>query len=102
MTSSTTTYTIQALPDEVFRGFTEPEIMVQVARAGQHDRPAPRLRHSPGRFLRDVALLCRSNRGRQDRANEDRYTARFVELDPPTHLVESITFACETPPSPFR
>ena len=93
MTSSSITRTIQALPDDVFRAFTNPDLLVQWLAP---DGMTARIRNfdiRPGGFYEMSLFYDDPSALGKTEANEDRYTARFIELVPPRRIVESITFA---------
>jgi uncharacterized protein YndB with AHSA1/START domain len=97
MASSTTTRTIQALPDDVFRAFTNLELLVQWQ---VPDGMTARIREfdiRPGGFYEMSLFYDDPAAAGKTEANVDRYTARFAELIPPRRIVESITFAGEDP-----
>jgi uncharacterized protein YndB with AHSA1/START domain len=97
MTSSTTSRTIPALPDAVFRAFTSPDLLVQWQAP---DTMTARIREfdiRPGGFYEMSLFYDDPTTTGKTQANEDRYTARIIELDPPRRIVESIVFAGEDP-----
>ena len=97
MTSSTTTRTIAATPQRVFAAFTDPDLLVQwqapdgmTARIHQHDI------HPGGSYEMSLYYDDPDATGKSG-GNEDRYTATFLEFDPPRRIVESIVFASDDP-----
>lgn len=95
MTTSTTSRLIDALPDDVFRAFIDPVLLVQwqapdsmTARLHHFDA-RPRGGYEMSLFYDDSTIAGKSG------GNEDRYTATFIELVPPSHIVESIVFATD-------
>ncbi len=97
MTSSSVTHTIDASPDRVFSAFTDPDLLVlwqapdtMTARIHRHDiRPG-------GSYEMSLYYDDPTAPGKTG-GNEDRYTATFLELDPPRRIVESIVFASDDP-----
>lgn len=92
MTSSTTSRLIQAFPDAVYRAFVDPELLVQwqapdgmTAKLHRFD-PRPGGGYEMSLFYDDPSIAGKSG------GNEDRYTATFIELVDPRHIVESIVF----------
>jgi uncharacterized protein YndB with AHSA1/START domain len=97
MTSSTVTRTIAAPPETVFAAFTDPALLVQwqapdtmTARIHRHDI-------RPGGSYEMSLYYDDPNAPGKSGGNEDRYTATFLELDPPHRIVESIVFASADP-----
>jgi len=97
MTSSTTSRTIVATPETVFSAFTDPDLLVQwqapdtmTARIHRHDM-RPGGSYEMSLYYDDPGAPGKSG------GNEDRYTATFLELDPPHRIVESIAFASDDP-----
>ncbi len=92
MTTSIITRLIDALPDDVYQAFIDPSLLVQwqapdgmTAKLHSFD-PRPGGGYEMSLFYDDPAIAGKS------RANEDRYTASFIELVQPRHIVESIIF----------
>ena len=97
MSSSSVTRTIAAPPEAVFAAFTDPALLVQwqapdtmTARIHRHDI------HPAGSYEMSLYYDDPDAPGKSG-ANEDRYTATFLELDPPHRIVESIVFASADP-----
>jgi uncharacterized protein YndB with AHSA1/START domain len=97
MASSTVTRTIAATPEALFAAFTEPDLLVQwqapdtmTARIHRHDV------RQGGSYEMSLYYDDPNAPGKSG-GNEDRYTATFLELDPPHRIVESIVFASDDP-----
>jgi uncharacterized protein YndB with AHSA1/START domain len=92
MTGSVTTRLIDALPDAIYQAFVDPVLLVQwqapdgmTARL-RHFDPRPGGGYEMSLFYDDASITGKSG------GNEDRYTATFIELVDPRHIVESIAF----------
>ena len=97
MATSTTSRTIAAPPERVFAAFIDPALLVlwqapdtMTARIHRHDI-------RPGGSYEMSLYYDHPHAPGKSGGNEDRYTATFLELDPPRRLVESIVFASDDP-----
>src|SRR4051794_5936076 len=98
MTTSTTTRLINAFPDAVYQAFVDPDLLVQwqapdnmIARLHRFD-PRPGGGYEMSLIYNDPSIAGKSG------ANEDRYTAAFIEPVHPRHIVEAIDFPTDAPP----
>ncbi|MCA9860969.1 MAG: SRPBCC domain-containing protein [Thermomicrobiales bacterium] len=97
MHTSSTTRTIAARPDTVYRAFVDPDLLVQwqapdhmTAQVHWFD-PRPGGGYEMSLFYDDPTTPGKTGN------NEDRYTARFIELVPPRKIVEVIQFDSADP-----
>jgi uncharacterized protein YndB with AHSA1/START domain len=95
MTSSSVSRTIPAPPEAVFSAFIDPDLLVQwqvpdtmTARIHRHD-----IRQG-GSYEMSLYYDDPDAPGKSG-GNEDRYTATFLEFDPPRHIVETIVFTSD-------
>ncbi|HET9658836.1 MAG TPA: SRPBCC domain-containing protein [Thermomicrobiales bacterium] len=97
MTTSATTRLIDAFPDAVYQAFVDPALLVKwqapdnMTAKLHHFDPRPGGGYEMSLFYNDPSIAGKSG------ANEDRYTATFIELVQPRHIVESIVFATDDP-----
>jgi uncharacterized protein YndB with AHSA1/START domain len=97
MNTSTTTRLIAAFPDAVYQAFVDPALLVQWQAP---DGMTAKLHHfdpQPGGSYEMSLFYDNPTASGKSGANEDRYTAHFIELVQPRHIVESIVFASDDP-----
>lgn len=97
--STRTSRVINASREAIYRALTDPDALVSWRTPGEMTARmhgfALRVGGGYGMSLYYPASDDTSSGKTID--NEDRYTARFVELEPPARLVEAITFASDDP-----
>lgn len=98
-TGTRTSRVIDAPRETVYRAFTNPEALTSWRAPGDmtarmHDFD---LRVGGGYTMSLFYPSTDRERAGKTTAHEDRYTSRFVELDPPNRLVEAITFDSDDP-----
>jgi uncharacterized protein YndB with AHSA1/START domain len=94
-----TSRVIKAPPEALYRAFTDPAALAVWQAPGAMTGQVHEFDARVGGGYR-MSLFYpaseRANRGKTA-AREDRFTARFVELTPPTRIVEAISFDSEDP-----
>ena len=90
---------IPASPDTLYRAFTDPAALAVWMAPGDMTGRVHGFDHSVGGgYQMSLYYPASDDAGRGKTADrEDRYTARFVELAPPTRIVEAITFDSPDP-----
>lgn len=85
---------IKATPETLFAAFTNPAALAVWLVPGDMTGEVHRFDYRVGGgYQMSLYYPSSENKARgKTEAREDRYTARFVELTPPTRIVEAITF----------
>src|SRR4051794_16391214 len=89
---------VQAPPEAIYRAFTDPAALAVWLVPGDMTGEVHRFDYRAGGGY-EMSLhypASETPRGKTA-AREDRYTARFVELTPPSRIVEAITFDSSDP-----
>jgi len=101
MTAGSTSNTafIKASPEAIYRAFTDPEALVQWFAPGQMRAELHRFDLRVGSGYEMSLFYPESETGTPGKSatHEDRYTARFVELSPPSRIVQAIVFDAPDP-----
>ncbi len=90
---------INAPPEVIYRAFTDPAALAIWFAPGDMTAEVHHFDHRVGGGYEMSLYYPSSEAGSPGKTsdNEDRYTARFVELTPPTRIVESIIFDSPDP-----
>jgi uncharacterized protein YndB with AHSA1/START domain len=99
LASTRTSRLVHASRETVYRAFTDPAALVAWQVPGEMTATVHAFDLRPGGGYRmSLFYPATDDTGRGKTADrEDRYTARFLELDPPTRIVEAITFDTQDP-----
>lgn len=97
--SSRTSRRIDAAPAAIYRAFTDPSLLARWQAPGDMTATvhAFDLRIGGGYEMSLTYPETERNARGKTTAREDRYTARFVELTPPSRIVETISFMTSDP-----
>lgn len=98
--ASTRTSTVIDAPREaVYRAFTDPEALTVWRAPGNMTAAVHDFDLRAGGGYSMSLFYPASDQGHHGKTaeREDRFASRFVELDPPSRLVEAITFASDDP-----
>ena len=92
--STRTSRIIKATPEDLYRAFTEPKALAAWLAPGEMTAKVHEFDARVGGGYRMSLLYPSSERVYRGKTSEreDRFTARFVELTPPTRIVQAITF----------
>lgn len=90
---------IKAPPDVLYRAFTDPAALAVWQAPGDMTGTVHRFDAREGGGYQMSLYYPASDTTSQGKTaeREDRFTARFVELTPPRHIVEAITFDSDDP-----
>ena len=90
---------ISAPPEVIYRAFTDPAALVDWFAPGDMTAVVHQFDLRPGRGYTMSLFYPSAQPGAPGKTadKEDRYTARFVVLDPPRRIVEAITFDSPDP-----
>ena len=90
---------IQAAPEALYRAFTDPAALVDWLVPGDMTAKVHGFEHRVGGGYQMSLYYPPSAADAHGKTadREDRYTARFVELTPPSRIVEVITFHTDDP-----
>jgi uncharacterized protein YndB with AHSA1/START domain len=99
MNNTRTSRVINASREALYRAFTDPEALATWQAPGEMTAKAHRFDlHVGGGY--EMSLFYPESEGEnlgKTSGREDRYTARFLELDPPSRIVEAIDFDTTDP-----
>lgn len=98
-TSTQNSKVIKATPEALYRAFTDPAALAIWMAPGDMTGEVHHFDYGVGGGYEMSLYYPPSENTRQGKtsAREDRYTARFVELTPPSRIVEAITFDAVDP-----
>ena len=90
---------IKASPEAIYRAFTDPDALAQWFAPGEMTAELHRFELRVGGGYEVSLFYPESEQGAPGKtaAREDRYSARFVELSPPSRIVQAITFDAPDP-----
>ncbi|HJZ49971.1 MAG TPA: SRPBCC domain-containing protein, partial [Roseiflexaceae bacterium] len=90
---------IKAPPEALYRAFTDPAALAVWLAPGDMTGEVHRFDYRVGGGYQMSLYYPPSETTLRGKTNdqEDRYTARFVELTPPSRIVEAITFDSDDP-----
>lgn len=96
---TSTSRVIQAPPEAIYRAFTDPQALVSWQAPGDMTAQVHEFDARVGGGYRMSLFYPESDEESRGKTaeREDRYTARFVELTPPTRIVQAITFDSDEP-----
>lgn len=97
--STTNTALIKAAPEAVYRAFTDPTALATWFAPGEMTAQLHRfdLRVGGGYTMSLYYPEAEQGAPGKTAAREDRYTARFLELTPPSRIVQVVRFATADP-----
>src|SRR6266545_1979573 len=97
--STRTSRVIKASPGALYQAFTDPEALAVWLSPGEMTGRVHEFDLRVGGGYRMSLFYPSSDQGRPGKSsdNEDRFTARFVELTPPTKIVQAIQFDSDDP-----
>jgi uncharacterized protein YndB with AHSA1/START domain len=90
---------IKAVPETVYQAFTDPAALTAWLVPGEMTGEIHHFDHRVGGGYQMSLYYPSSDKESHGKSaeKEDRYTARFVELTPPSRIVEAITFDSDDP-----
>ncbi len=99
MSETSVTATIDASREAIYRAFTEPAALEAWQAPGEMTATAHSFDLRPGGGYEMTLRYPESEPGAPGKTteHEDRYTARFVEVDPPARIVQAIVFDSDDP-----